>query len=269
MPKHPVVFIPGFPASELLLSGSGRRLFPPALGDLVDAGKRERLLQWLAGETAPPSPIVAGEPIRDVAGIFKEAQSLYDRLREYGYTVSRANDFFQPVGWDWRGAIDANEVQQALAGAISQLAGRNGPVIVIAHSTGGLVLRQLLAAQPALTASIRQILAFGVPWAGTLKALRNLDRGAAIGFPAIGLGLTATEVRRVMRNCQAAYDLLPPGPPSIDMRDAAGANLNLVVRVGANGRTRTQIAPLRDTAWMPSGWLNTCHIMSLSNTSIE
>lgn len=253
MPKHPVVFIPGFPASELILSGNGQRLFPPALGDLASSSKRERLVQWLAGETAPPSAIVAGEPIRDVAGIFKEAQSLYDRLREYGYSVSAANDFFQPVGWDWRGAVDAARVQQDAASAITRLAGLNGPVVVIAHSTGGLILRQLLAAQPALVADIRQIVAFGVPWAGTLKALRNLDRGAAIGFPALGLGLTATEVRRVMRTCQAAYDLLPPGPPATDMRDARGRDLDLVVRVAANGKTRTQIAPLRDTAWMPSG----------------
>ena len=64
------------------------------------------------------------------------------------------------------------------------------------------------------------MLAFGVPWAGTLKALRNLDLGAAIGFPALGLGLAASDVRRVMRTCQAAYDLLPPGPPATDLRGA-------------------------------------------------
>lgn len=253
MPTHPVVFVPGFPASELVLSGGGRVLFPPALGDLVDAQKRARLIDWLSGAIPPPSPIVAGEPIRDIVGIFKEAQSLYDRLREYGYAVSSANAFFQPVGWDWRGAVDAPTVQSDLANAITGLAAANGPVIVIAHSTGGLVLRSLLAARPGLAASIRHVMAFGVPWAGTLKALRNLDRGAAIGFPALGLGLTATEVRRVMRNCQAAYDLLPPGPPATDLRGADGKPLDLVVRVAANGTTRTQIAPCVDTAWMPQG----------------
>lgn len=253
MPKHPIVFVPGFPASELRLSGSGRRLFPPALGDLVDAGKKERLLQWLSGETAPPSPIVAGEPIRDIAGIFKEAQSLYDRLREYGYTVSAPNAMFEPVGWDWRGAVDAAAVQADLAGAITALAAQSGPVVVIVHSTGGLVLRALLAAQPALAARIRHVLAFGVPWAGTLKALRNLDRGAAIGFPSLGVGLSASEVRRVMRTCQAAYDLLPPGPPATTMTGTDGKALNLFVRVAANGTTRTQLAPARDTAWIPTG----------------
>lgn len=253
MPKHPVVFVPGFPASELWLSGNNRRIFPPSLSDLASASQRQRLVEWLTGETAAPSAIVAGEPIRDVAGLFKEAQSLYDRLRDYGYSVSTANDFFQPVGWDWRGGVDAPLVQADLTSAITRLAALHGPVVVIAHSTGGLVLRALLDAQPALSASIGQVLAFGVPWAGTLKALRNLDRGSPLGFPSLGVGLAATEVRRVMRVCQAAYDLLPPGPPATDLRDIAGKALNMVVRVAANGTTRTQIAACVDDAWMPSG----------------
>ncbi|MGE5234132.1 MAG: lipase/acyltransferase domain-containing protein [Acidobacteriota bacterium] len=251
MPTHPVLFIPGYPASELLLSGDGTRIFPPSLGDLADPERRDRLIRWLTGSETPPSPIVAGEPIRDIAGIFKEAQSLYDLLRDYGYSVSAANDFFQPLGWDWRSAVDATAVQDAGEQAIATLAAQ-GPVVVIVHSTGGLVLRALLEQRPALAAKIAHVLAFGVPWAGSLKAVRYLARGEKIGFPALGLGLTAAQVRTVMRAAQAAYDLFPPGPPATDMTDADGDPMNLTVAVGG-GNARRQIALLAERDWIPAG----------------
>lgn len=251
MPTHPVLFIPGFPASELLLSGSDQRIFPPSLGDLGDPDRRDRLIGWLTGDVAPPSPIVAGQPIREIAGIFKEAQSLYDLLRSYGYSVSDANDFFQPVGWDWRGAVDAIAVQDACEQAIETLAGQ-GSIVAIVHSTGGLVLRALIEQRPALAAKLEHVLAFGVPWAGSLKAVRYLALGEKIGFPALGVGLSAVQVRTVMRAAQAAYDLFPPGPPGTEMTDVDGDPMNLSVAVGAGG-TRQQIALLAEQDWIPAG----------------
>jgi pimeloyl-ACP methyl ester carboxylesterase len=182
MALKPVVFVPGFPASEIRQKSKNRTIFPPVLKDLTDDAKKKKLIRLLSGPDDPPGDIVAGEPIRGVLGVAKQAQSLYDVLREYGYTTQDGS-LLAPVGWDWRKSVDDAAVQTDLAGAIERLAQQHGrKVVVIIHSTGGLVLRALLEAKPQLASKIEQILAFGIPWAGTLKAVRYLGKGEAFGL---------------------------------------------------------------------------------------
>lgn len=77
---------------------------------------------------------------------------------------------------------------------------------------------------------IDQILAFGIPWAGTLKAVRFLGKGEAFGLIIFG------------------NDLFPADPGKTQMQGEDGKNLNLFV----NGSGK-QIGPLVDTSWIPSG----------------
>jgi pimeloyl-ACP methyl ester carboxylesterase len=213
MPQKPVIFIPGYPASELVQTSKNRKFFPPNLDDLLDPDKRRQLVALLVGPDNPPGDIVAGEPIRDILGIAKQAQSLYDILRSnrYGYTIHGGTNF-RPVGWDWRQAVDASGVQSAALQAIRELRQANGgaKVVVIAHSTGSLVLRRLLETQPEAVQGIEQALVLGATWAGNGVAIRSLVRGQSLGlWPA---RLTAADMRKVVRNTQAAYDLFPPDP---------------------------------------------------------
>lgn len=139
MPLKPVVFIPGFPASELRLAATGEVLFPPPLGAFFDAAAKQRLIRLLTGPDVPPGSIVAGEPIRTVLDIAKQAQTLYDLLTNaFGYTTTGGTNF-APVGWDWRGAVDADRVRADVASAIESLSAQNGgaKVVAIVHSTGG------------------------------------------------------------------------------------------------------------------------------------
>jgi pimeloyl-ACP methyl ester carboxylesterase len=251
MALKPVVFVPGFPASELKQKSKKRTIFPPSLGDLQDADRRKELIRLLSGPDDPPGDIVAGEPIRGVASVAKQAESLYDVLRDFGYTTQDGT-LLAPIGWDWRKAVDDAIVQADVAGAIERLAADHGRrVIVIIHSTGGLVLRALLEARPQLAAKIERILAFGIPWAGTLKVVRFLGKGEAFGLIVFGkriIGLTAAEVREVMSHCQAAYDLFPPDPAKTDLTGADGKKVNLFV--DAAGK---QVGPLVSTDWIPTG----------------
>ena len=250
MPLKPVVFVPGFPASELRQTSKNRTIFPPALKDLMDKEKKKKVIRLLSGPDDPPGDIVAGEPIRGVLGVAKQAQSLYDILREYGYTTQDGS-LLVPVGWDWRKAVDDATAQADLAGAIERLAQEHGrKVVVIIHSTGGLVLRALLEAKPQLASKIEQILAFGVPWAGTLKAVRFLGKGEAFGLIVFGkklIGLNASEVREIMTRCQAGYDLFPPDPLKSKLQGSDGKNLDLFVNA-----SQKQIGPLVETSWIPS-----------------
>lgn len=248
MPRNPVVFIPGFPATELIRRSTGKRVFPPSLSVLANSEKKAALVRLLQRPDPPPGELVAGEPIRRVSAVAKQAESLYDILRSrYGYTID-GGDNFRPVGWDWRHAIDDPAVQADIAAAIMSLHASTGQrVIVIVHSTGGLVFRRALEMQPHLAPSIEHVMSFGVPWAGNLKAFRYLTKGESIG--PFFAKLTATQTRDVMRYAQAAYDLCPPDPLKTILTDASGRPLNLVTDPNGN-----QIGPLVGTvaeSWLP------------------
>jgi hypothetical protein len=104
--------------------------------------------------------------------------------------------------------VDDPQTMTAVRDAFSRLTA-GGNVIVMIHSTGGLVLRQFLEMEPQWGRRIEQVIAFGVPWGGTLKSLRYLD-GEKFGV--LNASLSKTQTRRVMSFCQAAFDLLPPPP---------------------------------------------------------
>lgn len=71
-PLKPVIFIPGYRASELWYAPESKRIFPPSLSDLADPARKQRILKLLAGPDDPPGSVVAGDPIREVLGIAGE-----------------------------------------------------------------------------------------------------------------------------------------------------------------------------------------------------
>lgn len=238
MANKPVVFVPGFPASELWRIKPERMLFPFGLDDIGTPKKRKDLVDALRDVSSPPS-IEARQPIRRVLMVAKQAESLYDVLRKFGYSTSSKSPNFRAVGWDWRLAVDDAGVKASVKRAISDLHAVSGAkVVVVAHSTGGLVIRELVENDKGLAAKVDCIVAFGVPWAGTLKALRYLTDGEPIGF--LTAQLSAEQVRSIMRVAQAAYDLAPPDPAQTKMTTSAGIPLDLVV--DPEGR---QVSPLK------------------------
>jgi pimeloyl-ACP methyl ester carboxylesterase len=251
MARKPVIFIPGFPASELIQTSTDRTIFPPSIPDLLDPRKRQEIVDLLVGPDDPPGDVVAGEPIRDVLGIAKQAQSLYDILRSgtYGYTIP-GGDNFRPLGWDWRQAVDQGGILDHAVQLIAELRQKNGgaKVVLIAHSTGSLVLRRLLENRPAVVSSIEQIVAFGATWAGNVFAMDSLMDGFPVGFwPA---RLPASDVRKVIQHAQAAYDLFPPDPARTDLTNRDGRPLGLFV---LDRPDRPQAGPLVDLRWVPDG----------------
>jgi pimeloyl-ACP methyl ester carboxylesterase len=226
----PLVFIPGVPATELWYRHGGEelRIFPPHTEHLQDAAMKKRVFGLLAGPDDPPGSVVPGRPITSVTGLSKQAKSLYDLLeKDFGYDVSRDSGEFAAVGWDWRKGIDDPQTESAVTGAINRLFEATGKrVVVMPHSTGGLVFRSVLEKNPALAERIEQVVAFGVPWAGTLAALHSAAIGESAGFFFIKL-IRGEESQRFLSRAQALYDLLPPDPHKTDM-----AGVNLFMRDG-------------------------------------
>ncbi|MGK2856807.1 MAG: lipase/acyltransferase domain-containing protein, partial [Thermoanaerobaculia bacterium] len=251
--RPPVIFIPGFPASELV-DAANDVVFPPSLKTLVSSTKKQKFLDAVTDL----AQLRAGEPIRDTFfGIEKQAQSLYDILRLYGYSINDPAEF-RAIGWDWRRAVDDTIVQAAVRTAIQQMSAGGTKVLVIIHSTGGLVLRQLLVAEPALGAKIGHILALGVPWAGTLKSFRYLVKGQSTGVP--GARITANESMRIIRGAQAAYDLLPPP------RDLA---IPADVPPSFARRGNSSVSPMVATAWIPASWRTRMEPMAAHATRLR
>jgi pimeloyl-ACP methyl ester carboxylesterase len=237
--RKPVLFIPGFPGTELIFAPENWTLFPPSLSDLGNPARKARLLDLIVSNDPG---VVPGEPIRDILGIAKQAASLYDILSgKFGYDTSSHSTDFKHLGWDWRKAVDDPTTRNAVASAIDTLfaANDNRRVVVIAHSTGGLVLRAVLESNPALANKIDQILGLGVPWVGALAAVHAVGVGESAGF--LFWKVTEQEGQRVMSHAQAGYDLFPPDPARTDLQD-----VNLFIE---NGQ---QVAPLQRTSWIPA-----------------
>jgi pimeloyl-ACP methyl ester carboxylesterase len=233
MTRKPVIFIPGFPASELHDVTSGDVLFPPPVMKLLDPAKKSVLLGEL--ETIPGN-VEAGLPIASIlGGVVQEAQSIYNILHnQYGYDVSWASNDFVPVGWDWRQSISAPATVKSISEALDHLSPqKDGKVVAILHSTGGLVFRAFLDAKPEYAACFDQVLTFGIPWAGTLESLHAVTKGVSIGFLFIKL-LSSAEGQGLMGCAVAAYDLLPTVP-----------SLNLFFDQHGNATT-----PLTDQSWI-------------------
>jgi pimeloyl-ACP methyl ester carboxylesterase len=212
MPK-PVIFVPGFPASELL--DGNTVVFPPSPGTLLDAARKQAFFDTMRDV---PGRLAAGGPIRSVLGIAKQAETLYELLASRGYTIAAqgASVDFAPVGWDWRLGVDAKPTMDAIANAIKAFAPKK--VVAIIHSTGALVFRAFLGQHPELIGNIEQVISFGGAWCGTLEALFAVHVGHSEGFLNFKL-ITADEGADLIGHAQAAYDLFPPDPARTDMGD--------------------------------------------------
>jgi len=237
MPK-PVIFIPGFPASELR-DANNKVVFPPSPGTLLDNARKKAFFDAMLNI---PGNLVAGPPIRSVLNIAKQAQSLYDILAHLEYTIANEGPSidFAPIGWDWRLGVDAKPTLDAVAKAVADFAPRK--VVALLHSTGALVFRAFLDAHPELAGSFEQVLAFGGSWCGTLEALFAVHVGHSESFLGLKL-ITADEGANLIGHTQAAYDLFPPDPARTPMDD-----VNLV-----HGLDGKQAGPNVDLSWINPG----------------
>ena len=243
MPK-PLIFVPGLPASTLIDTDQTRTIFIEP-GALIGSDKAHTLSR-LCGPEDPllADGVVTGGPIRSKLRFLfidlKEAETLYELLAGMGYDVFD-DVHVKPLGWDWRLPVYHPTVQNNLEHAIRTMYQRQGErVVILCHSTGGLVTRwcleSLAARDPATLDLVDQVIAVGVPWAGTLKPVRCIGIGESIGAGII----SAAECRRLLGHSHAAYDLMPLGPQE-----------NEFVPTLFSDRDGNHASPLVRTEWLP------------------
>jgi pimeloyl-ACP methyl ester carboxylesterase len=209
MPPKPAIFLPGFPSSELLDPAGNVVYPPPSPLSLLNAANKAA---YLARLSDVPGDLVAGSPVPSLFGLVPEAQSLYDILATFGYDITPASTNFKPIGWDWRLGVGAAATVNRIRATLDALSpNKDGKVIAILHSTGGLVFRAFLEQEPAYAKCFEQVLTFGIPWAGTLEALHAVVVGVGVGIGPIKL-VSEAEGASIFGHAQAAYDLFPTDP---------------------------------------------------------
>ncbi len=249
MPK-PVLYVPGYPGSHIHDRHTGKRIFVNFAG----AFNKKKLIRRLQapskitqvhGEDVVASDDgIAGEPIREAASILffdidKQADTLYRILRRIKIDPAK-------FGWDWRRPVWDPPMLDRLKAAVTKLHDESGQkVVILVHSTGGLVLRALLERErddDGFLRRIERVMAFGVPWAGTIRSLVFLAGQEGFAGPLIN----KKEAQKILSHSWAAFDLLPPDPEKTVMKDEDGNALKLVV----DGASR-EISPLIRRGWCP------------------
>lgn len=244
--SRPVIFVPGLPASHLFDTTGPlpKRIF------LNLGGFKNPQLEG-PDDLHAEEPIRAGDPVRHalrflVFDIAKQAGTLYDVLGRFGIDPVK-------LGWDWRRPVWDDvfvdpqgpfSVQNRLTAAIRDTRQASGQkVVIIAHSTGGLVLRSLLEKSPELVDDVEFVVAFGVPWAGTPKSMEMVNGQEGFAGGLVG----AQRAQEITVRSWAGWDLFPPDPSHL--LDRHGRPLLLTFRRLANG-DRQQVSALTDTDWI-------------------
>lgn len=223
-----VIYIPGLPATILRKSqgDKSKKIFPPHLFKLLTGTISPDLKDDLKGpdDLTAPDKIFAGKPIPSTKlfgfDLLKHAQSLYDLLEKAGLNEGE----IVPFGWDWRRPVWDLPMLARLREKIHHLAGPNpaDKVTLIVHSTGGLLVRHFLKTTDDVTrAKIDRVLAFGVPWGGTLKSLRVMVAQKKFGQ------VSEADSQEILTSSWASFDLLPRRIAALTM-DGQGQGINLL-----------------------------------------
>ena len=255
--KTPVIFIPGFGASQLectTVAGTSA-LWPAALTD----GKK---YPSLALGTDGSKPLNGTEPCAKtvkanghvVESIHADSWAWLQRI-----APGRAYEY----GWDFRKGPD-----QALAGLdklIDKVRAQHGAsrVALVAHAEGGLVARWYID-DPAKAKKIARVADFGSPfWGAPQVWLTAAYDHLPPGFAALDENIDKNTLRTFTKNLTGLYYLLPPqawfdGAPTVlqnwlevddkpvkslqgvsDQLRAFGANASIATKVARNQQLHT------------------------------
>ena len=246
---EPVIIVPGIMGSRLNRVSDGEEGWPNAL-EMVKPGPDDYLNELVldsSGNERENYEMDATEVIDSVFGITAYG-NLVDAFINKGYVASTT---LFTVPYDWRLDIrgEVNRLGTVVQEAISN--SPTGKVNIIAHSMGGLLVKEYLN-NLSDTSFVDKLIVAGVPQLGAPKAFKALMYGDNMGF---GLGkvniLNPERVKTISQNMPGVYELLPTkryidinGGYVIDYRDGGSEILNYddtVDVLSANGGNTTTI----------------------------
>ncbi len=206
--KTPVLIVPGVLGTEISLEtgSSTEKLWLDLLHNLTDIGDQFMdPLQFNYDLTPSVDSLVVGDVVRkeDIPLFpFDYTEGLINEFQNQGY-IENTDLFTLP--YDWRYGTEENNIsllKQKIQDILNQTGSDN--VDIIAHSTGGLIVKRYAMEYPSDN-HIGKAIFVGVPNTGAPQAIKSLIEGDNSGIPF----LSTSEMKKIAQNLPVIYDLLP------------------------------------------------------------
>lgn len=206
--KTPILIIPGVLGTDIY-QGNNLLWANPKMSFISD-GFMDPL--GLNSNLSPiDSDLILGNVIRQrgaLGFISHYTDGLINQLASSDFGYTEGKDLFT-FPYDWRYGVSEDNVNQ-LKGQINYIltqtdAGKAaGKVDIVAHSTGGLLVKKYVMENPT-THGIGKAIFVGVPNLGAPKAIKTLLEGDNFDVP----GLDPAEMQKIAQNMPVIYDLSP------------------------------------------------------------
>ena len=217
----PVVIVPGIMGTRLSETATGREVWPNAqeMANSASDSYLDALGLAASGLELAGSEMTARDIVRNVTGTYTLPllgitfpfekdfyKPLFDSLVAEGYIEGR-DLFVAPYDWRFGVASSAEAIHAVVKNAAAHAG--DGRVNVVAHSMGGLVVKEHLT-RPSSTDLIKKIVLVGVPQLGAPQIFKVLQYGDDLGFGnSVVSFLNAGEIKKISQNMPGVYDLLP------------------------------------------------------------
>ncbi|MDB5255284.1 MAG: hypothetical protein JWL92_660 [Candidatus Nomurabacteria bacterium] len=208
----PIIIVPGITGSVLRKDYDDNGELWPNLTKLV-ANLADSHLDVLAllqtGKPSAVRPMVVGDIIRSVSSV-DIFGGLIGNFNNNGY-VEGTNLFVLPYDWRFSNAENQSKLKDLIATALEK-SGKS-KVNIIAHSMGGLLVKEYLAENQ--NAPVAHIFNIAVPHLGAPKTFKTLMYGDDMGFKfsltsALKVPvLNENRVKMITQNMPSVYELLP------------------------------------------------------------
>jgi pimeloyl-ACP methyl ester carboxylesterase len=212
-PKEPVILIPGIIGSRLTRVSDGKEIWPD-VDDMLLSPSDDYLddLALAPDGSQIPGKMMAASSIIDQESVLGISASFYGKLLQDlendGYH-SGTTLFVFP--YDWRLGVRNAAAALANTVAAARAASPDGKISIVAHSMGGLIVKDYLAGISD-TSFVDKLVLLGAPQLGSPEAFKYLNYGDNLGFqiPVVNLDiLNHNEVKKIVQNMPSIYDLLP------------------------------------------------------------
>ncbi|MFA6301007.1 MAG: right-handed parallel beta-helix repeat-containing protein [Candidatus Paceibacterota bacterium] len=201
---NPIIIVPGVLGTEINkpIEGGLEKLWLDLVHNLMDIGDEFMdPLQFNFDLTPSDMSLVVGNVIGQVLS-FDYTKGLVEEFQNQGY-VEGTDLFLFP--YDWRFGVseeNVNKLKQKITDVLIQSGADK--VDVIAHSTGGLLVKRYVMENPS-EHYIDKTVFVGVPNTGAPKAVKALIQGDSFG----NFLVADSEMKKISKNMPVAYDLLP------------------------------------------------------------
>lgn len=209
--KTPVLIVPGILGTEI--NKNSEKLWLDLARNFADIGDEFMdMLQFNKNLTPLDATLTLGDMVGKPSVFFDYSDGLLQEFENQGYAEgASATSTLFTFPYDWRygasgvfsgGKTNVDALKQKIADILVQTG--SGKVDVVAHSTGGLLVKKYIMDNPAGN-YIGKAVFVGAPNLGAPKAVKTLLQGDNFGIPFLDDG----EMKKIAENLPVAYDLLP------------------------------------------------------------